>query len=163
MTNSAVLSNCYSCPGHGPWNPLWEQKGPTGRSCPGLSRKAKWVMEVKLKTFLSGSRLEWINRDVSFTEWILNSEIYTTIDTYGGKKIPANLLFTETYLFWITFLPSYIFHNSLKVNNKNLSFLKRILPPPSQSTPQSLSLYKTILSGLKSIWWSPWTLRGHST
>ena len=95
-------------------------------------------MEVKLRTFLSGSRLEWINRDVSFTEWILNSEIYTTIDTYGGKKIPANLLFTETYLFWVTFLPSYIFYisyNSLKVNNKNLLFWKEysplhLSPPP---------------------------------
>lgn len=89
----------------------------------------------KIQEFLSGSRPEWINRDVSFTEWILNSEIYTTIDTYGGKKIPANLLFTETYLFWITFLPSYIFHNSLKVNNKNLSFWKEysplhLSPPP---------------------------------
>ena len=84
-------------------------------------------MDVKLRRFLSGSRPEWINRDVSFTEWILKSEIYTTTDTYGGKQIPVNLLFTETHLFWITFLPSYIFHNSLKVNNKNV-VLKRIHP-----------------------------------
>lgn len=162
MTNSAVLSNCYSCPGHGPWNPLWEQKGPTGRSCPGLSRKAKWVMDVKLRRFLSGSQPEWINRDVSFTEWILKSEIYTTTDTYGGKQIPANLLFTETCLFWITFLPSYIFHNSFKVNNKNI-VLKRI-HPLHLNPPLKVSAFIKLPCLVKvSIWCSPWTLRGHST
>ena len=89
-----------------------------------------------------GCQFYWVD----FKVWNLHNHWHLT----GGKKIPANLLFTETYLFWITFHPSYIFHNSLKVNNKNV-ILKRILPPPSQSTPQSLSLYKTTLPGLKSL------------
>lgn len=101
------------------------------------------MMEVKLRTFLSGSRLEWINKDVSFTEWILNSEIYTTIDTYGGKKSqPTCSLLKHTFselpfslLTFFTFLTFLTIHSRL--TTKTCRFEKNTPPSISVHPPKS--------------------------
>ena len=91
VTNSAVLSNCYSCPGHGPWNPLWEQKGPNRQVMPWTFKEGKMsdggkTQDVSIRESAGvdkqGCQFYWVD----FKLWNLYNHWHL-----WGKKNPSQL------------------------------------------------------------------------